>query len=88
MPEQPQLPQQQGKTGCLPMLRTVFLVTAVMPIFFFASKGPAANKAQLWFRLAMIAVGAIGALVVHLLMLKAQREAETPQPGPFPGTKR
>ena len=87
MPEQPQPSPQQAKTGCLQTLRTVFLVTAAMPLFFFVSKGPTTNKAQLWFRLGMIAVGVIGAIVVHLLMVKAQREAETWQPGPYSDTE-
>ncbi|MHB0938190.1 MAG: hypothetical protein ACYDCO_19670 [Armatimonadota bacterium] len=87
MPEQPQPSPQQAKTGCLQTLRTVFLVTAAMPIFFFISRGPAENKAQLWFRLGSLAVGVVGALVVHLLMVKAQREAETSQPGPYSDTE-
>ena len=74
MPEQPQISSEQPKTGLLNNLRTVFLVTAVMPFINFAMRGPATNSKQLIFRISMTIVGVVGLVVVQILLWRAQRE--------------
>ncbi len=67
--KEPKTVVPQSATSGLDALQTVFFVTFMMGCFFLATR-PTQVQAALLFRYALIAVGAIGLIVVAVLKKK------------------